>query len=443
MIILKYIIPFFSLGIEIWAALKIQEKYFVHRGKKLLSICLVLLFFLLSDRIGTLFNNYLAFAVMRLVSFLLLFCIFYNGTLWGKLSVACLALAMIHFTENICTALFSILNLLLLHRRSTLLWVDSGVLISCLSSICTVIIVWLSFQKMNLKTALFSKQYGKILFISTCSLIFLTDLVSFGISRGVSFVSDANKNGYWNPHLNELLTHLECMILAGLSITIILCLTIGINKMMQYALSEQIHHAKAAHYQTLLEEYEKQTRLRHDMKNHIIGISALLEKKDYKQLKKYIDRMAQDGNLKEQNIHTGNTVIDAILHIKRQTALKNQIAFICDLHLAKPIEMEDFDLCILLGNLLDNAIQAEKEIEKQARSVRVRAEIVKRNLVMEIRNTCYSAEPNTFFDTKNYGTGLWNVKNIVEKNRGILELSVTGTEFCASVMLPVVNIGRL
>lgn len=424
-----------SLGLELWIALKIQGQFFPCKGKKLLSLFFALLFFLLADILGIYFNNYLIFSVARLALFLFLFHVFYEGKPWIKLSMACLIIAIMDFTGNIFAALLSIFNLLALHRKSELLFMDSDIFISCFSYLCAAIVTWSCFKKIKLKVTLFSERYGKIMFVSICGLILLTDIVNFGISRGVSLVSNANGSKYWNPHINELLTHLECIVLSILSISIILSLTVGINRMMQYTLSEQIHHAEVAHYKALLEEYHKQTHLRHDIKNHMIGISALIETKDYGKLEQYIEKMYQAGSLKGQEIQTGNTIIDAIMNIKQQKALKENIPFACEMNITKEIKIEDFDLCILLGNLLDNAIHAEECIGEKKRYICVRAEIVKRNFIIEVRNAYYGKEKS--FDTRDYGTGLWNVKNIVEQNGGIMDISIFNTEFCVSAMLPI------
>ena len=100
--------------------------------------------------------------------------------------------------------------------------------------------------------------------------------------------------------------------------------------------------------------------------------------------------------------------------------------------------MEDFDLCILLGNLLDNSIQAAGGIpDEKERRIFLQAKPVKRNLLIEIENTVAKESAPPHFGTEHYGTGLQNVKHIIEKYNGVMDISSDTSRFCVSILLPV------
>lgn len=439
MMTLEYLFLWISLWIGIWTAVKVQERFFPLRTNRVVVTGCFFLCLLITNLLGKYWNHYLVFAIVWQVSFLFLFHILYEGKIWMKLSAAGLIVAVMNFAKDGLEAFLLIIKLLVLHKHSELFSLE----ISCIVYIGAAVILWESFERMSLYALIFSEKYAKFIGIPVCGLIFLTDLVNYGITRGVSMVSNANGEEYWDPYVNEILAHLECMVLAILSMVIILCLAIGMNKMIQYRGLEQMHRAEVTYYEELLEEHHRQSHLRHDMKNHGIVMSRLIEEKNYDELERYMKKIYREGHLGEQEIQTGNKVVDALVNRKKYTAKENQIPFECEMNLVKPIAVDDFDLCVLLGNLLDNAIHAENQVDrKEKRYVTVRAEMVKRNLILEVKNAHYKREQEEF-DERRYGIGLMNVKNVVEKNKGVLDISICDTEFCVSVLLPVISSDRI
>ena len=409
----KYAAWAFFYGLEIFTALRIQEGFFrparaSAEANRARCLTLLFAFFLLADALGKLAGNYLLFAVLRQAAFLFVCTAFFAGKTWMKLFTAAMLLAVMDFSWNGLEAALSAARLVLFHSRSEM----ALMLASCLSYLGAAGALRASFRR-----------------------LFLTDVVNFGASRGVSMVSDVNGEAYWDPYLNELFTHLGCMVLAILSITVVLCLADAMNRTMQYEVSEQVHRAKAAHYQALLKERREQAGLRHDMRNHFIAVSGLLKKRDYERLEQYVERLCESGGLTDGEIRTGNPAVDAIVNLKRREAREMGIAFACDMNLAGLAGIEDFDLCILLGNLLDNAIHAQSRVEEGRRRIAVRAEIVKRYAVFEIRNALGEGEDKTGFGEERYGIGLMNVQQIVERNGGILDIAARDGEFFVSVMM--------
>ncbi len=432
----KYAAWAFFYGLEIFTALRIQEGFFrparlSAEANRARCLALLFAFFLVADALGKLAGNYLLFAVLRQAAFLFVCTAFFAGKTWMKLFTAGMLLAVMDFSWNGLEAALSAARLVLFHSRSEM----ALMLASCLSYLGAAGALRASFRRLKLKMEMFSPRCAKAMLIPVCVLLFLTDVVNFGASRGVSMVSDVNGEAYWDPYLNELFTHLGCMVLAILSITVVLCLADAMNRTMQYEVSEQVHRAKAAHYQALLKERREQAGLRHDMRNHFIAVSGLLKKRDYERLEQYVERLCESGGLTDGEIRTGNPAVDAIVNLKRREAREMGIAFACDMNLAGLAGIEDFDLCILLGNLLDNAIHAQSRVEEGRRRIAARAEIVKRYAVFEIRNAVWDGEAGKEFGEERYGIGLMNVKQIVERNGGILDIAARDGEFFVSVMM--------
>ncbi len=94
------------------------------------------------------------------------------------------------------------------------------------------------------------------------------------------------------------------------------------------------------------------------MKNHFISLSALAEHEEWDKLKEYLLKLCNAGMIGEEDIETGNSVVNAIINTKKQTARQKNIKFDCNVTISRPLIMNEYDLCIIWDNLLDNAINA-------------------------------------------------------------------------------------
>ena len=99
-------------------------------------------------------------------------------------------------------------------------------------------------------------------------------------------------------------------------------------------------------------------RLRHDMKNHIIALGGLLENKEWEKMRSYLKNMEEGAGIRTGEEVTGNQVVDALLEQKRKAAEEKNILWECDVQVPKSRCISEFDLCVLFGNILDNALEA-------------------------------------------------------------------------------------
>lgn len=106
--------------------------------------------------------------------------------------------------------------------------------------------------------------------------------------------------------------------------------------------------------QMITEQYQQSERLRHDMKNHIVVLSALVQNKEWEKMGDYLKKM-EDSGMDAGGDLTGNKAVDALLYQKRKRAEETDIDWECDMQMPKGGYISEFDLCVLFGNLLDNA----------------------------------------------------------------------------------------
>ncbi len=181
---------------------------------------------------------------------------------------------------------------------------------------------------------------------------------------------------------------------------------------------------------------------RHDYHNHLQVMKAHLTMGQMMELSHYLDKLEEDLDRVDTFVKSGNIMIDAILNSKLSLAGKAGIEINCNADVANDITISDIDLCVILGNLLDNAMEACEKIKSENRFIRVYIAIIKKQLYISIQN---SAKEELDFNERNYisnkrgnhGLGMKRVKILTEKYDGFLNLQNEPGIFAAEVTLPL------
>ncbi len=195
-------------------------------------------------------------------------------------------------------------------------------------------------------------------------------------------------------------------------------------------------------YEEIRTIYTNMRGWRHDYHNHLQVIKAQLALGETEQLQRYLDELEQDLDRVDSWIKSGNLMADAILNSKLSLAQQKKIAVNCKARLPENLPVEDVDLCVILGNLLDNALAAYEQIPEEGRFLRVYLAVNGRQLYMSIQN---SAKEELNFNERNYitqkrgshGFGMKRVSAVVEKYGGFLNLANEPGIFAAEVTLPL------
>ena len=198
-------------------------------------------------------------------------------------------------------------------------------------------------------------------------------------------------------------------------------------------------------YKMLEEQYSHLERLRHDMKNHIIALSGLLENKDYKKMDEYLRNMEHGGNLEGSEEITGNTAVDTILSHKKKQAEAKNIAWECSVHIPGTCCINEFDLCVLFGNLLDNAIEACENLPPNSdkdKYINIQAGTVKKCFLLEVNNPTDASSGQVIGATSKktpgkHGIGLLNISDVVESYNGVTDISIKDGIFTISILIPL------
>lgn len=188
---------------------------------------------------------------------------------------------------------------------------------------------------------------------------------------------------------------------------------------------------------------EEINRLAHDIKNHLISISGLASSETLPELKSYISSLQQDFNYEQTTAITDNATIDAILNYKLYVAKSKDIQMGLDVTIPSDVKLDAKDMCVLIGNLLDNSIEACEYLTPKDRKIFVTLKYKNGNVLLSIRNSCNSKlvknHNGVFYSIKddkaNHGYGLKNIQNIVDKYDGDLEIANKDDIFAVSIIL--------
>lgn len=211
-------------------------------------------------------------------------------------------------------------------------------------------------------------------------------------------------------------------------------------------LSEAYIVAQAKHFEKVRESDIEMRRLRHDMKNHVLCMSELYRMEKYFELGEYLKQLSNTVIEIQDPIRTGNEIVDAIISEKSEEAKKDKIK----LHVEgdfKEIHISAMDLCTILSNLLDNAIQATKELKETGKEIFVSARKTGNFFFLSVENiTACNVEisdriKTTKSNKKEHGFGIGNVGKTVKKCGGEFRLDCCkrgeNYVFTAEVMVPL------
>ncbi len=193
----------------------------------------------------------------------------------------------------------------------------------------------------------------------------------------------------------------------------------------------------------LMKRISETTRaFRHDFMNHLTVIQSLSQKDEKESLDIYLSELHQVYTKQKEYIRTGNMVIDSILNCKLQEAEMHEIPVVHDVNIPEELDFSSFDMTVILSNLMDNAIKASLSINKDMRNITMVIRFDKGVLRVTIKNkfngtVLYKGKNivSSKKDAENHGIGLENVRQVVKKYNGTLDIKHTLDEFSVIALL--------
>ena len=196
------------------------------------------------------------------------------------------------------------------------------------------------------------------------------------------------------------------------------------------------------HYREVENMYRQVRGWRHDYRNHIQTMKAYAAAGDWEAIKNYLDLLDTDLNTVDTVIKTGNAMTDAILNSKISLAKSKDIQISADAHIPVKLKISEIDLCCILGNLFDNAIDASMKLPPDQRLIRVYMDMKGTQLYISFTNftagKTLEKVGGLFRTTKGegHGFGLVRIDAIVERLEGYISRNSEDGAFTTEILLP-------
>jgi len=273
-----------------------------------------------------------------------------------------------------------------------------------------------------------------LLMVPLTSLVTITILIEFGITTV--------------PHNSNFMMLLG----ASLSLLIINITVLILFEFLSLEFENNLNiNAKLQQNEMLLKHneevsflYEKMRGLKHDLNNHLQVIHGYLDLKMYKKLDEYICNVEEGISVSELFVNTGNLAIDSIVSSKILLANNYNIKVNMSIQIPPELSISDNDICSLLGNLLDNAIEACQRISKtdSDRFLTLKMFVAKKQLCLLISNSTdgnIRRIGNAYISSKecrDHGIGIKRIDEIVFKYGGYIDRNISSNTFECKILLP-------
>ncbi|MGP1433625.1 MAG: GHKL domain-containing protein [Catonella sp.] len=208
------------------------------------------------------------------------------------------------------------------------------------------------------------------------------------------------------------------------------------------AIIEQQNEYYVKQFDMIRENINNVERLKHDMKNHIFMLKSLYDNKKKYEYEEYFEEILREVEGKEKIINSGNVIVDSILNYKLESLRADNVELSVNINIPAKMEVSDFDLTTILGNLLDNAIRAVKETEEN-KYLNIDIQYKSGRLIIWFVNSYKHIEKskigNYFISTKEdknkHGIGQISIERTVDKYDGIIDVKYGDKKFETMIIL--------
>lgn len=185
---------------------------------------------------------------------------------------------------------------------------------------------------------------------------------------------------------------------------------------------------------------EKVRGLQHDLKHHLNELMLLAERDEASEIKNYIRHMDSFMTNEGEHAASGNTDIDSLLNLMLEAAKRELRDVTCKVCIPDVLDIEPFDMNVILGNLIDNAVLAAKQTQEQSLHIKISYRMGM--LLIAVENSYAGSlkkEGERYLSTKEdsagHGRGIENVKRIVEKYDGHMQINHENNRFRVKIFL--------
>lgn len=355
-------------------------------------------------------------------------CLFYESSFKKNIYVSLIFQILVMISEQTCIFMYHILPSSFFPSTDSSAYLYAMNTLSKLFLLIYVTIIAVLISKKHKNT---NNEYNFLLFITplfSCALIIL-------MPKNINVISD-------NIHFFELFI-LFISILNILNNYFLYKINESFNsKITNLELTNQINYQKEK-YTQLSESYKTSRKIIHDIRKHYFEIQENIRTKNYDNLYIYIDSSIEDMEKTYAKYNTGNLVIDSLLTYYENIAISNHIKFNSTIDVDNNrIPIDDYSFCIILGNLLDNSIDACNAIQNNIDKI-IEIKIITNNkdkFLIEVNNS-YSTNINIQKKPLEHGYGIDNIKSKVHEYNGIMTI-VKNDKYRVLISIPIIDVSK-
>lgn len=289
----------------------------------------------------------------------------------------------------------------------------------------------------------FRNPYKKMLKSISNSLISMISFYTIAI-----FLFLSNYYDFYNDRV-ELYSGFNSIlnvIIIILSYIVVFMAIWSINKNMELeykfkTIDTQVELQKQ-NYKNLHKSIENYYAFKHDIRHHALVIKSMMDAKNYIEAAEYMDKFTENEIFENVGALCKNFAVDSILKHYMSIAMKNNIEFKFNINIPENINIDNIDLSIVIGNCIENAIEACNNIkDKSKKYININAEIKGFQLIVKIKNSFNGQvikEDNVIKTSKigeGHGIGLSNIRNVTEKYNGYLNIKYNDNEFEVNIIM--------
>lgn len=192
----------------------------------------------------------------------------------------------------------------------------------------------------------------------------------------------------------------------------------------------------------LMNENSNEIRaIRHDIKNKMVVLSDLLSKSQIEEANNYLTEMVERLEDTQGYSETGNMVVDSILNYKLKQAYQQGNVINAQIVMPKELEIKGDDLISIIGNVLDNAMEATEKL-KEDKWINVKMKYERKCVILKVQNSFdgYLEQEGDIIKTRKqdselHGIGISNMKKIAEKYGGVFTIEKTDSVFTTTIVM--------
>lgn len=411
---LEVIIYLLANAFRIYAVSRFVKSFFGDsNSKQKLLILLFVLYFTINSLFFLMVPNPIVNLISNIVP-LFFITMFFESKIMMKIVVSVLIYAVNMFSDGVIFAVSKALGI------NTIV-ISSGLITALM--VFAIEMLWEHYKRFKYMEVVQTSYLFALFFVPLCSIVI-----------GVLTIQQAN--------LRTVVLSAVLLIINALIFYLFDSLVRLYNYRYEKIMLEQ---QNKAYINQIKQVYDSQNALRyyrHDMKNHLFKIRDMVEKREYKQLDEYISYAASYMKIDKKVIDSGNSEIDCLLNYKLRNIEEMNIKLETKFVLPYELFINVFDINVVLGNLIDNALEALKQCDERELIIHLTYSkgvmfiAIKNSFIGNIKN---DSNNNKIFttkqDLKNHGLGLQSVRYTIDKYCGTMEIETTDKMFVVKALM--------